>query len=76
MDRGLCSAASSTRVRIFFLSGRKMSWFPVGLNMTATLVSELRYTDTPAEALQVGLKPGTWPLTLWRHKGIVNQRQF
>ena len=53
-----------------------MSWFPVGLNMTATLVSELRYTDTPAEALQVGLKPGTWPLTLWRHKGIVNQRQF
>ena len=53
-----------------------MSWFPVGLNMTATLVSELRYTDTPAEASQVGLKPGTWPLTLWRHKGIVNQRQF
>ena len=49
----------------FFLAGRKMSWFPVGLSIMATLVSALSYTGAPAEASQVGLKLCIWPLTLW-----------
>ena len=31
----------------FFLAGRKMSWFPVGLSIMATLVSALSYTGAP-----------------------------
>ena len=51
--------------RDFFLAGRKMNWFPVGLSIMATLVSALSYTGAPAEASQVGLKLCIWPLTLW-----------
>jgi len=55
----------------FFLAGRKMSWFPVGLSIMATLVSALSYTGAPAEASQVGLKLCIWPLTLWLTLPIV-----
>ena len=55
----------------FFLAGRGMSWFPVGLSIMATLVSALSYTGAPAEASQVGLKLCIWPLTLWLNLPIV-----
>ncbi|MDC0935553.1 sodium/solute symporter [Pirellulales bacterium] len=57
--------------RDFFLAGRGMSWFPVGLSITATLLSALSYTGAPAEASQVGLKLCIWPLTLWLNLPIV-----
>ena len=32
----------------FFLAGRSMSWFPVGLSIMATLISALSYTGVPS----------------------------
>jgi len=57
--------------RDFFLAGRQMGWFPVGLSIMATLISALSYTGAPAEASQVGMKLVIWPLTLWLNLPIV-----
>ncbi|MEX0938370.1 MAG: hypothetical protein WDZ59_10970 [Pirellulales bacterium] len=49
----------------FFLAGRSMSWFPVGLSIMATLLSALSYTGIPAEASSVGLLLLLSPLATW-----------
>ncbi len=49
----------------FFLAGRSMSWFPVGLSIMATLISALSYTGVPSEAYRVGLVLLLWPAALW-----------
>ncbi len=49
----------------FFLAGRSMSWFPVGLSIMATLLSALSYTGIPGEAYRQGLKFLLMPLAIW-----------
>src|SRR5687768_11484204 len=49
----------------FFLAGRSMGWFPVGLSILATLMSALSYSGNQAEAYYVGLKMLIFPLAVW-----------
>src|SRR5687768_6048444 len=49
----------------FFLAGRSMSWFPLGLSLMATLISALTYTGLPGQAYYVGLKVLVMPLAVW-----------
>jgi Na+/proline symporter len=49
----------------FFLAGRSMSWFPIGLSIMATLLSALSYSGIPGEAYYVGYKFLVMPLAVW-----------
>jgi Na+/proline symporter len=49
----------------FFLAGRAMGWFPIGLSVMATQVSALSYTGIPGEAYYVGWKFLALPLAVW-----------
>ena len=51
--------------RDFFLAGRSMGWFPIGLSIMATLLSALSYTGIPGEAYYVGYKFLLMPLAVW-----------
>ncbi len=51
--------------RDFFLAGRSMGWFPIGLSVMATLLSALSYTGIPGEAYYVGYKFLLMPLAVW-----------
>ena len=51
--------------RDFFLAGRSMGWFAVGLSIMATLLSALSYSGVPGEAYRVGLKFLWMPITVW-----------
>ncbi len=39
----------------YFLAGRRMPWFAVGLSLMATLTSTVSYLATPGEVIQYGL---------------------
>jgi len=49
----------------FFLAGRTMTWFPIGLSVMATLLSALSYTGVPGEAYYHGLKLLLLPIGIW-----------
>ncbi len=49
----------------FFLAGRSMGWFPVGLSIMATLLSALSYSGVPGEAYYVGYKFLLMPVAVW-----------
>ena len=49
----------------FFLAGRSMGWFPVGLSIMATLLSALSYTGNPGESYKEGMKLLAGPLSVW-----------
>jgi len=49
----------------FFLAGRSLSWFPLGMSLMATLISALTYTGLPGQAYYVGLKVLVMPLAVW-----------
>lgn len=51
--------------RDFFLAGRAMSWFPIGLSLMATLLSALSYSGIPGQAYYFGLKFIMLPLAVW-----------
>ncbi|MCO6457246.1 MAG: hypothetical protein J5I93_18265 [Pirellulaceae bacterium] len=51
--------------RDFFLAGRSMGWFPVGLSIMATLLSALTYSGIPGEAYREGLKLLVLPAMVW-----------
>ena len=51
--------------RDFFLAGRSMGWFPVGLSIMATLLSALSYSGIPGEAYYVGYKFLLVPVSVW-----------
>jgi Na+/proline symporter len=51
--------------RDFFLAGRSMRWFPLGLSIMATLLSALSYAGHPAEAYYVGWKLLLVPAAAW-----------
>jgi SSS family transporter len=51
--------------RDFFLAGRSMGWFPVGLSIMATLLSALSYTGIPGAAYHWGLKLLASSLCVW-----------
>ena len=37
----------------FFLAGRSMGWFPIGISVMATLLSALSYSGVPGESYYV-----------------------
>ena len=49
----------------FFLAGRSMGWFPIGLSIMATLLSALSYTGVPGEAYYAGLRFLLLPFAVW-----------
>jgi len=49
----------------FFLAGRSMGWFPVGLSVMATLLSALSYTGVPSESYKVGLNLALYGFSIW-----------
>ncbi len=49
----------------FFLAGRAMGWFPVGVSIMATLLSALSYSGIPGESYYVGYKLLLPPLMVW-----------
>ncbi len=55
----------------FFLAGRAMGWFPIGLSVMATLLSALTYTGVPGEAYYAGIKFLLSPLAVWLTLPIV-----
>jgi SSS family transporter len=38
----------------FFLAGRSLGWFPVGMSLTATLFAALNFSDLPADGYLLG----------------------
>lgn len=49
----------------FFLGGRSLGWFPLGMSLMATLISVLSYTGLPGQAYEVGLQCLLLPLSVW-----------
>lgn len=49
----------------FFLAGRSMGWFPVGLSIMATLLSALSYSGIPGAAYYAGFKFLLMPVAVW-----------
>ncbi len=62
---GLYFSREQHTSRDFFLAGRTMGWFPVGLSIMATLLSALSYSGIPGEGYYVGLKFLAMPLAIW-----------
>ncbi len=62
---GLFFSRQQRTSRDFFLAGRTMSWFPVGLSVMATLLSALSYTGIPGEGYYEGLRFLLSPLAVW-----------
>lgn len=49
------SARKSHSTEEFFLGGRRMPWFAVGLSILASLLSTISYTATPGETIKYGI---------------------
>ena len=49
----------------FFLAGRSMGWFPVGISVMATLLSALSYSGVPGESYFEGLNYLILPAMVW-----------
>src|SRR5688572_18461506 len=62
---GIYFAAEQKTIKDFFLAGRSMNWFPLGMSLMATLVSALAFTGLPGEAYEHGLKTLLIPLSVW-----------
>lgn len=55
----------------FFLAGRSMRWFPIGMSIMATLLSAISFVAIPGEAYFVGNKQLFQVLLLWLDVPIV-----
>ncbi len=62
---GLYFSREQRSSKDFFLAGRSMTWFPIGLSVMATLLSALSYTGVPGEAYYHGLKFLLLPIGIW-----------
>ena len=62
---GMYFAREQHTSRDFFLAGRSMGWFPIGLSIMATLLSALSYSGIPGEAYYVGYKFLLMPVAVW-----------
>jgi len=49
----------------FFLAGRSMGWFPIGISVMATLLSALSYSGVPGESYFVGFHYFLLPAMVW-----------
>ena len=49
----------------FFLAGRSMGWFPIGISVMATLLSALSYSGVPGESYHVGFHYLLLPAMVW-----------
>ena len=62
---GVYFAGEQKTTKDFFLAGRAMNWFPLGMSLMATLISALTYTGLPGQAYEHGLKTLIIPLSVW-----------
>jgi Na+/proline symporter len=62
---GVYFAGEQRTTKDFFLAGRSMNWFPLGMSLMATLISALTYTGLPGQAYEHGLKTLIIPLSVW-----------
>ena len=62
---GVYFAGEQRSTKDFFLAGRAMNWFPLGMSLMATLISALTYTGLPGQAYEHGLKTLLIPLSVW-----------
>src|SRR5688572_15360918 len=62
---GVYFAGEQRTTKDFFLAGRSMNWFPLGMPLMATLISALTYTGLPGQAYEHGLKTLIIPLSVW-----------
>lgn len=65
MGIGLLFNRQQKSSKDFFLAGRSMTWFPIGVSVMATLLSALSYTGVPGEAYFQGLKYILLALCAW-----------
>lgn len=65
MGVGVYFSREQRSCRDFFLAGRSMGWFPVGISIMATLLSALSYSGIPGEGYHVGLKFLAMPVAIW-----------
>ncbi len=49
----------------FFLAGRSLGWFPVGMSLMASLISALSFTGVPGQGYSIGLRTLYMPLAVW-----------
>lgn len=62
---GIYFAGEQKSTKDFFLAGRSMNWFPLGMSLMATMISALTYTGLPGQAYEHGLKTLLVPLSAW-----------
>jgi Na+/proline symporter len=62
---GIYFAGEQKTTKDFFLGGRSMNWFPLGMSLMATLISAPTYTGLPGQAYEHGLKTLLIPLSVW-----------
>lgn len=62
---GFYFAGKQGTTQDFFLAGRSLGWFPLGMSLMATLISALSYTAVPAQGYSVGWKVLAVPVAIW-----------
>ncbi len=62
---GIYFAAEQKTSRDFFLAGRSLNWFPLGMSLSVALVSALTFVQLPGQAYEHGLKTLLVPLSVW-----------
>ncbi|HZL91906.1 MAG TPA: hypothetical protein VFB96_26280 [Pirellulaceae bacterium] len=62
---GVYFAGEQKTTRDYFLGGRSLGWFPLGMSLTATLVAALTFTGLPGQAYEHGAKTLLIPLSVW-----------
>lgn len=70
---GACFYGGQKSKKDFFLAGRSMSWFPVGLSVVATLFSAISYMAIPSSIQQYGLILVIGAFTVFACVPIVNR---
>jgi Na+/proline symporter len=62
---GVYFAGEQKSTRDYFLGGRSLGWFPLGMSLMATLIAALTYTGVPGEAYEHGVKTLLAGLSVW-----------
>jgi len=62
---GIFFSRTQRSVYDYFLAGRSLGWFPVGLSVVATLLTAQRFLGIPGDAYYAGLKWLLLPIAVW-----------
>ncbi|MFO0944566.1 MAG: hypothetical protein U1D30_01265 [Planctomycetota bacterium] len=68
---GLMFAGEQHTSKDYFLAGRSMGWFPVGMSIMATLLSALSFVGVPGESYFAGMKQLFQILLIWADVPII-----